>query len=76
MNGTAKLIMWIGLFLIAMIVVAHWKEIRATLFTSPSAGGVPPLGTTKPVKGKCPPGYGLRNGTCFPPVASGPPLAA
>lgn len=49
MNKTSNAILWVGLFLIGMIIVAHWSEIRKLIFTSEktttntgSKGGVSP----------------------------------
>ncbi len=83
MNGPAKGIMWIGLFLVAMIVVVHWGEYKAVIFggktqaqsgfanATPGAPGGPP----KPKGTSCPPGYGYYKGKCLPLVSSlQPPL--
>jgi hypothetical protein len=32
-SRTSNAILWVGLFLIAMIIVAHWAEIRKLIFT-------------------------------------------
>jgi hypothetical protein len=36
-NGHAKAVMWIGLFLIAMNVIINWQTIRSLIFTGGSS---------------------------------------
>jgi hypothetical protein len=46
MSTQAKLVMWLGLFLIAMNVVVNWQTIRGAIFggKSSSTGSKPPTG--------------------------------
>lgn len=63
MNSHAKAVLWMGLGLIAMGIVARWSEISAVLFGGSGIQrhgdtiGNPPTNTNPNKNGKCPPGY-------------------
>ena len=58
MNDHSKTILWLGLLMIVLQIVANWRTIRAVIFAGGSSPGgiplIPPLGV--PGKGKVPPG--------------------
>lgn len=62
MNNRAKAVLWMGLLLIIMGMVARWSEISAVLFGGSGISrqgdtiGNPPTNVS-PKNGKCPPGY-------------------
>jgi hypothetical protein len=39
MNTQAKMVMWIGLFLIVMNMVVNWQTIKSALFSGGSSSG-------------------------------------
>lgn len=74
MNKYAKIVLWVGLFLIAMTVLTNWSVIDAAIFhggqlnqkteNGPTIGN-PPQWVNKLPNGKCPVGYlPQSNGRC------------
>lgn len=74
MNKYAKIVLWLGLFLIVANIVKNWSTIKGTVFTNSTSsgggsGGSGPTGIgSKPgPHGKCPPGTTKTiNGMCVP----------
>jgi hypothetical protein len=75
MSNSAKVVLWMGFFMIAFGVVKNWSAISSTIFGSnnsalqvPGPGGIPTL------NGKCPgPNYYMYKGKCYSSAVNLPP---
>jgi hypothetical protein len=77
MSNSARLVLWMGLFMIAAGIMRNWSLISSTIFGSssgqiygPNGSGIPPPTGIKPNSGtgKCPPGYNSAYGRCWSPA--------
>jgi hypothetical protein len=78
MSSYAKLVLWMGLFMILAGIVKNWSLISNAIFSGAGMGsnniygaggsGVKTSGGIPPLKGKCPPGYISAYGKCWSPA--------
>lgn len=77
MSGSAKVVLWMGFFMIAFGIVKNWGLLSATIFgSSNSALQVPGPGGIPALNGKCPgPNYYYFKGKCYSAAVNLPPNA-